>query len=244
MGLDADQCTSLREHSPAIIRLLGGLADTDDLHAGIGASAALIAELLPAAADRRAHPGDDLMSFLAADPTLSLDEVVITALLLSVAGHETTANLLGAALIRLLTADPDDNRPADHTDITDPAVFRELLRLDAPAQAAGRTATADHTISGIDIACGQTVLVCIAAANRDPAAYTQPDEFRPDRPGPPPLSFGHGAHYCVGAALARLETTAALRHVLDRRPKLLGAPTWRDTPAIRGPLTVAAEFSI
>lgn len=243
MGLDADHCTSLREHSPAIIRLLGSLANEDDIAAGIAASAALIADLLPAAADRRAHPGDDLLSFLAADPTLSLDEVVITALLLAVAGHETTANLLGAGLIRLLTPDPNGGRPTDHIDAADPAVFTELLRLDAPVQAAGRTATADHTVAGVDIARGDTVLVCVAAANRDPAVYTDPHTFCPGRPGPTPLSFGQGAHYCLGAALARLETTCALRHIVDRQPRLLSAPTWRDTAAIRGPLSVPLAFT-
>ncbi|QNJ94880.1 cytochrome P450 [Mycolicibacterium fluoranthenivorans] len=243
MELDAEQCTSLREHSPAIIRLLGGLTDEDDIASGIAASAALIADLLPAAADRRAHPGDDLLSFLAADPTLSLDEVVITALLVAVAGHETTANLLGAGLIRLLTPSPDGNRPADYIDASDPAVCTELLRLDAPVQATARTATADQTIAGVDIACGEAVLVCIAAANRDPAIYAEPNQFHPGRPGPAPLSFGHGAHYCLGAPLARLETSTALHHILARKPELVGTATWRDTAAIRGPLRAPAVLT-
>lgn len=103
LGLDTDQCAALREHSPAIIKILGGFADDDELEEGLSASAALIADFLPAAADRRTHPGDDLLSFIAADPDLSLDDVVVTAILIAVAGHETTANLLGAGLIRLLT---------------------------------------------------------------------------------------------------------------------------------------------
>ncbi|MET4433286.1 cytochrome P450 [Mycolicibacterium sp. 624] len=243
LGLDPEQCAALREHSPAIIRILGGFADQHDLEEGLAASAALIADFLPAAADRRSHPTDDLLSFLAADTDLTLDEVVITAILIAVAGHETTANLLGASLVRLLTPMTDGTRLADHIDPTDPAVLTELLRLDAPVQATARTATADQTVSGIDIRRGETALVCVAAANRDPAVYRQPDQFRPDRVGPAPLSFGYGAHYCLGAALARLETTAALRHILRRRPALAGDPTWRDTPAIRGPLTIPAVFT-
>ncbi len=70
-----------------------------------------------------------------------------------------------------------------------------------------------------------------------------PDHFRPGRSGPAPLTFGHGAHYCLGAPLARLETTAALRHILQRRPTLAGAPIWRDTPAIRGPRAVPIRFA-
>ncbi|OMC41710.1 cytochrome [Mycobacterium sp. GA-1841] len=243
LGLDTDQCAALRENSPAIIRLLGGFADQDELERGIGAAAALLTEMLPAAADRRAHPRDDLLSYIAADPDLTLDEVVTTAVLIAVAGHETTANLLGSSLIRLLTPDRDGLCPADGIDSADPAVITELSRLDAPVQATTRTATADQTLAGIDIRRGQTVLVCVAAANRDPRVYTDPDLFCPGRPGPAPLTFGHGAHYCLGAPLARLETTAALGHILRRRPALTGTPTWRDTPAIRGPVSVPMRFT-
>jgi cytochrome P450 len=243
LGLDTDQCAALREHSPAIIRILGGFADDDELEIGLAASAALIADFLPAAADRRTHPGDDLLSFIASDADLTLDEVVVTAILIAVAGHETTANLLGASLIRLLTPDPDGARLADRIEPDDPTVITELLRLDSPVQATGRTATAGQTLAGVDIGCGDAVLVCVAAANRDPAVYDHPDQFQPGRPGPAPIAFGHGAHYCLGASLARLETTAALRHILGRSPILAGTPTWRDTPAIRGPLTLPARFT-
>nr|WP_309233095.1 cytochrome P450 [Mycolicibacterium sp. CBMA 295] len=244
LGLNTDHCEALREHSPAIIRILGGFADQNELELGIGAAAALVADMLPAAADRRTHPGDDLLSFIAADHSLTLDEVVITTILIAVAGHETTANLLGASLIRLLTPGSDGTCLADRIDPADPAVLTELLRLDGPVQATGRTATADQTVAGIDIRCGDPVLVCVAAANRDPNVYTDPDRFDPGRHEPAPLTFGHGAHYCLGAPLARLETTAALRHILQRRPTLVGTPTWRDTPAIRGPLTIPFRFSV
>lgn len=243
LGLDCEQCSALREHSPSIIRILGGFTDREELEAGIAAAAALLTEILPAAADRRARPRDDLLSYIAADPTLSLDEVVITAILVAVAGHETTANLLGVGLIRLLTPDADGTRPADEIDPADPAVVTELLRLDSPVQATSRTATADQTLAGVDIRCGETVLACVAAANRDPAVYDAPHLFRPGRAGPAPLTFGHGAHYCLGAPLARLETSLALRHILCRGPVLSGMPTWRDTPAIRGPLTVPLRFT-
>ncbi|KHO20186.1 cytochrome P450 [Mycolicibacterium setense] len=243
LGLGTNQCMALREHSPTIIRILGGFADQEELELGIGAAAVLLTDMLPAAADRRAHPRDDLLSYLAADPDLTLDEVVITAILIAVAGHETTANLLGAGLIRLLSPDDDGTCLAEGIDPAEPAVVTELLRLDSPVQATARTATADQTIAGIDIRCGETVLACVAAANRDPAVYDDPGVFRPGRPGPAPLTFGHGAHYCLGAPLARLETATALRHILRRRPELVDTPTWRDTPAIRGPLTVPLRLN-
>lgn len=243
LGLDTSQCMALREYSPAIIRLLGGFTDQEELERGLGAAAALLTEILPAAADRRAHPRDDLLSYIAADPGLTLDEVVITVILIAVAGHETTANLLGSGLVRLLSPDEEGSCLAEGIDPAEPGVITELLRLDSPVQAAGRTATADQTIAGVDIRRGETVLVCVAAANRDPAVYDDPGVFRPGRPGPAPLTFGHGAHYCLGTPLARLEITTALRHILRRRPTLVDRPTWRDTPAIRGPLTVPIRLN-
>lgn len=236
LGLDPESSRLLREQSPAIIRMLGTLADPDDIAAGAAASAALVTEFLPLAADRRSNPGDDLLSFIASDQELQLDDVVITAILIAVAGHETTANLLGAAMIRLLAVEPDDAR------IVDSSLVTELLRLDVPVQATARTATEDQRIGGVDIACGQQAVVVAAAANRDPAVFDEPDQFRPDRTGPAPLSFGYGAHYCLGAALARLETTVALREILARKPALAGPATWRDTTAIRGPLNVPMVF--
>ncbi|GBE65578.1 putative cytochrome P450 [Mycobacterium sp. MFM001] len=236
LGLDPDSSRLLREQSPAIIRMLGTLADADDVAAGAAASAALVTEFLPLAADRRSNPGDDLLSFIASDPELQLDDVVITAILIAVAGHETTANLLGAATIRLLAVEPHDAPAVDSSLVT------ELLRLDGPVQATARTATEDHRIGGVDIARGQQAVVVVAAANRDPAVFDEPGQFRPDRTGPAPLSFGYGAHYCLGAALARLETTMALREIIARQPVLAGPVTWRDTTAIRGPLDVPMTF--
>lgn len=242
LGLDADTSQLLREQSPAIIRMLGALAEGEELEVGAGAFAALLTEFLPLAADRRAHPGDDLLSFIAADPALQLDDVVVTAILIAVAGHETTANLLGTGMIRLLAVGPDGVRIADGLDKADPSLVTELLRLDGPVQATARTATEDHRIGDVEIASGQQALVVVAAANRDPAVFDEPDRFRLDRDGAPPLAFGYGAHHCLGRALAQLETTVALRWILARNPRLAGSVTWRDTPAIRGPLTLPMVF--
>ncbi|MBN9634485.1 MAG: cytochrome P450, partial [Actinobacteria bacterium] len=150
LDLDPGHAASLRELSPSIIRMLGTLADPVEVAEGFGAAAALMAEFLPLAADRRAHPGDDLFSFIATDPDLSLDDVVVTAILIAVAGHETTANLRGAGLIRLV------NEPVD---AGDGAVITELLRLDGPVQSTVRTATENHRLAGADIAAGDSVVV-------------------------------------------------------------------------------------
>lgn len=243
LGLDVDTARLLREESPAISRMLSDFGDVDAVEAGSAAFAALLTELLPLAADRRTHPGDDLLSFIAADPDLELDDVVTTAVVIAIAGHETTANLLGSAMIRLLTPGPDGQRPVDAIDTGDEGLVTELLRLDGPVQAVGRTATEDHVLDGVVIHAGEPALAVLAAANRDPAVFHHPDQLRTDRTGPAPLAFGYGAHYCLGAALARLEIAIALRHVLGRRPSLCSPPTWRDTPAIRGPLTIPTVFA-
>ncbi len=242
LDLGSEAAHLLRDVSPVIIRMLGTLADPDEMAAGTAASATLMAEFLPTAADRRAHPGDDLFSFIAGDPALSLDEVVTTAILIAVAGHETTANLLGAAMLTLLTPDADGTRIADRIDPADPAVVAELIRLDAPVQSTVRTATSRQHLDGVTIEAGQSVLVAVAAANRDPAVFDEPGRFRLDRVAPAPLSFGYGAHYCLGAALAQLELSIALPRLLSRHPALAGPVGWRDTPAIRGPLTVPMVF--
>ena len=149
---------------------------------------------------------------------------------------------VGCGWRRSVEQDSRRTSPYKGIDPDDPAVTTELLRLDAPVQSTVRTATTDHLIGDAHIPAGQSALVAVAAANRDPAAFDQPSAFRLDRVGVSPLTFGYGAHYCLGAALARLEIAAALPRILARRPELTGPVRWRDTPAIRGPLTVPVVF--
>jgi cytochrome P450 len=243
LGFDAGSSRVLRRESLGILRLLSAGADDEDIAAGVAAFATLVTEFLPLAADRRCNPGEDLLSFIASDPDLALDDVVMTAILIAVAGHEI-ANLLGAAVTRLLTVGSDRTRIADDLDTSDPSLVTELLRLDGPVQATTmRTATEDRRIGDVEISAGQQVLAVIAAANRDPAVFDQPDEFRLGRAEPAPLSFGYGAHRCLGAALARLEITVAMREVLARNPELVGPVVWHDTAAIRGPVEVPMVFN-
>jgi cytochrome P450 len=234
LGLDIDSARLLREESPAIARMLTDIGDHVAIDEGTAALAVLLTEFLPLAADRRAHPADDLLSYIATAPDLELDDVVVTAVIIAVAGHETTANLLGTAMVRLLKLDDPP--------LVDAGLVTELLRLDGPIQALGRTATQDHMVGGTTIRSGDPVLVVLAAANRDPSIFHAPNEFQSHRRSPAPLTFGYGAHYCVGAALARLEIATVLRHVLAREPVLRGGPVWRDTPAIRGPQELTMAF--
>lgn len=126
--------------------------------------------------------------------------------------------------------------------MVDDRIVSELLRLDGPVQAVARTATLDQIVGGVAIHAGEPVIAVIGAANRDPEVFNWPTRLQADRCGPAPLTFGYGSHYCLGAALARLEIAVALQHILARRPVLRDDPIWRTTPAIRGPLRVSMAF--
>lgn len=171
---------------------------------------------------RLAEPSDDLLGDLVeAHRTgdLSRDEVTSTAFLLLVAGHETTVALIGNMLLTLLRNPEEMARlRADHGLIG--AAIEESLRLESPLQnATWRFPAEPTTVGGVRLAAGEPVLVSLLAAGRDPEQYGNPDAFDPGRKASH-LSFGHGAHFCVGAPLARVEARVAITAVLDRLPGL------------------------
>lgn len=205
---------------------------------------ALIAEFLPLAAERRRQPGDDLLSLLAADPALDLDEVVANAILLAIAGHETTAKLLGTSMVRLCTGAQGDRLIDRLDDVGADDVINELLRLDGTAQIVVRAAVDRHELAGYVIEPGARVIVGIAAANRDPEVFDLPHEFRPGRAKDRPhLALGYGRHRCLGAALTRLELRIALRQLHVRGPELVGPVTWHPSAILRGPTRVPMIFT-
>jgi pimeloyl-[acyl-carrier protein] synthase len=192
---------------------------------------------------RRRHPEEDLLSAMvqAEDTEGRLDEaeLVSFAVTLLGAGTETTTNLLGAGTLALLS-NPDQlaKLRADPELIHN--AIEELLRFEPPVQMAfPRVATADMVVGGEEIVEGELVAPLLAAANHDPAVFADPETLRIDRAmEKAPLSFGMGAHFCMGAALARAEGEIALRTLLlDRFPDLHltgDAPTWRSGFTLRG----------
>ncbi len=190
-------------------------------------------------AQRRAHPRDDLMSGLAAveeaGDQLTEDEIVATCNLLLIAGHETTVNLIANAMLAMLRHRQYWTQLAG-----DPArasaIVEETLRFDPPVQLVGRIAGEDMTIGDIRIPQGDTMMLLIAAANRDPAVNERPDEFDPNRTSVRHLSFGLGPHFCLGAPLARLEAAVALSEVTRRFPNatLAGEPEYKPHVTLRG----------
>lgn len=173
-------------------------------------------------AARLREPSDDLLGDLVESHRsgeLSRHEVTSTAFLLLVAGHETTVALIGNMLL-LLLRDPEEmaRLRADH-ELVGPAI-EESLRLESPLQnATWRFPGEPTTVGGVRLEAGEPVLVSLLAAGRDPRRYEDPDVFDPRR-GASHLSFGHGAHFCVGAQLARVEARVAVTAVLERLPGL------------------------
>ncbi len=199
---------------------------------------------------RRAAPGDDLVSALVAardadDGRLSEEELLANLILLLVAGFETTTNLLGNGLAILLDR-PDLFAALRSEHVPVAGFIEEVLRYDSPVQAVTRRAhRGGLTVEGIPIPQGSDLILLIGAANRDPARYHDPDRFDPTRTDIRPLSFGAGAHICIGNNLARLEAAVAFPKLLNRFPHLSAAPDRtprrRDRLVLRGYQTLPVQ---
>jgi cytochrome P450 len=239
-----------REGFRPIARAVAGVFELRDLEAlpTINAAAVeLLAYFTGLAARRRADPRDDLLSDLLAisdsrDGRLTDAELLHNLTLLLVAGFETTTNLLGNGL-QIVLQDPPAGQGVRDGSVPASAFVEEVLRFDSPVQLTSRVGY-DTNLGGVAVRPGAGLATLLGAGNRDPRRFTDPARFDPMRPDGGPLSFGGGAHFCIGAALARLEGTVAFRRLLTRFPKIsaAGQPTRRDTLLLRGfdelPVTV------
>ncbi len=191
-------------------------------------------------ARRRAQPGDDLLSALIAArdgaDQLSEGELLSTAILLLVAGHETTMNLISGSLLQL-ARQPEMQDTLRHHPELDRSATDEFLRLVAPVQLTGRALLDDVSVGGVVIPKGHFVFVLIGAANRDPSVFSHPTELQLDRDPNPHLGFGFGLHHCLGAPLARLESSIVVRELLNATTSFqLCAPSvaYRPNVILRG----------
>jgi cytochrome P450 len=190
--------------------------------------------------ERRRAPGDDLLSQLAlaeeAGEVLTEGQMLSTAILLLVAGHETTVNLISGGVLALINHPDQLARWRDDPSLT-PRAVEELLRFVSPVQLTGRALLDDIELSGTTVPKGHYVLSVIASANRDPAAFDDPEGLDLSRAENRHLGFGFGLHHCLGAPLARLETAIALPRLLERTGSLeplSDRVTWRDNVVLRG----------
>ena len=195
-------------------------------------------------AKRRVDPADDMLSALIAaeesGQTLSHDELIATFLLLLIAGHETTANLIGNGVLALLR-NPEQlarlrNSNGGESELERSAV-EELMRYDGPIQMVERITLEPVDVGGHDIPAGRIVILLTAAANRDPAVFAEPNRLDLGRSPNAHVGFGGGAHFCLGAALARMEGRIAIAALARRFPRirlLESKPQWRPSFTIRG----------
>jgi pimeloyl-[acyl-carrier protein] synthase len=241
LGVPIEQSTAFHGWSEDMAAFTGNIGPTlaEIAPRAMRSYVALDAFMTEMVAERRRCPAGDVISSLAAAEDageLSRAELVGLSVFTLVAGHETTASLLGTGL-RALLADEELHRAIAADPELVPIAVEEMLRLEAPIQFSPRLTSDDVVIGDRSIPAGAIVMLHMAAANRDPAAFPEPDRLRLDRDNARHLSFAWGPHFCLGAPLARMEAAIALPRVLDRFPDLElipgGAP-WRESMAMRG----------
>jgi cytochrome P450 len=213
------------------------------------ATRALSAYMAALVQRRREQPEDDLLSRMAADTGaeggLEDPHLVATAVLLLVAGHETTVNLIANGVLTLLRHPAIVDRLRHEPELVIGTV-EELLRYEPPVQLVpGRTTLEEIPLAGTTIPKGVLVTLALAAGNRDPARFPDPDRFDPERHDNAHLGFGSGIHYCFGAPLARLEAQIALLELarrLDRPRLVVDPPPYRVSPILRGPQELLVDI--
>jgi pimeloyl-[acyl-carrier protein] synthase len=200
------------------------------------------------AAERRRQPREDLLTALVqaeeAGDKLTEEELVSTCILLLIAGHETTVNLIGNGTLALLR-NPDQMRRLQQNPALIKTAIEELLRYDSPVQMTTRWVLEDLEFKGNSMKKGQQVALMLGAANRDPDRFEDPDQLDITRENNKHLAFGNGIHFCLGAPLARLEGQIAIDALRRRMPGLrlaVEAPPFRDTFVLRGLQTLPVTF--
>lgn len=223
-GVDREHHASMSQWSDDIVGLLFGALDDHERHTraadGLESFAGLIKELIKR---RRVERGEDVLSDLVAaqdaGDTLTDDEIVATCVLLLFAGHETTRNLLANGVKNLQLGSGSWQSVGTDMDIAKGAV-EEILRFDGPIKSMWRLTSEDTELAGEHVEKGSRVLLVQSAANRDPRRFDAPSEFNIQRSPNYHVGFGYSAHYCMGAAVARLEGRLALHALSKRFPNL------------------------
>ena len=241
LGVEPEKRNLFKHWSDTIIAGATGSGLANPLASGVlDAMAELRAYLRPIVRERRRHPADDLISILVEAEVngegLSDYEIFLFVLLLLVAGNETTTNLLGNSVDALL-AHPEQLARVVAEPRLIAGLVEETLRYDGPVQFITRRTTRESALHGRTIPAGAMVVVLLGSANRDERRFPDPDRFDVARDARGHVAFGFGAHFCLGASLARLEATAALQALVPELPRLVRARPEReflDSYLIRG----------
>lgn len=239
LGLPAEDRHRLKAWSNGILTVGARMPTLEQVRAMAQAFTEIEVYMRDVIAERRKHPGQDLISeLLAAEEQgkfLSEQEVLSTCTMLLFAGHETTTNLIGNGTYALLRQ-PDQLQVLRDSPEVLPTAVEELLRFDSPVQRMARVAKEELELGGQRVRQGDILFLNIGAANRDPEQFPNPDALDVRREDNRHVAFGLGIHYCVGAPLGRLEGELALGTLLRRFPRLelAGEVVWRDNLTLRG----------
>jgi cytochrome P450 len=243
LGVPRGELARVKHLSDEMALFIGSTRDSPEKYARAEAATHEMAELFRALiAERRRAPKEDLLTALIQaeedGDRLSDDELVATCVILLFAGHETTTHHIANGLKALLEHPGELERLRADRALA-PAAVEELLRYDGPIGALVRIVREPHRLHGKELNPGERVFLLMNAANRDERAYADPDRVDLDRHGPPHLTFGYGAHLCLGFPLARLEGQIALPAVLARWRSIepRGGQGWVDSMVLRGMTT-------
>lgn len=249
LGIPASDRERFKAWSTDIAATLGGpFQPAEVLERSVKASNELADYFRAQIALRRAEPRDDLLSALCAveeqGDLLTEDELIATCILLLIAGNETTTNLIGSGMYTLLR-NSDELRKLQADPSLMPSAIEEMLRYEPSAQMTSRIVAEDFELHGNRFEPGQVVLTVLAAANRDPEMFPEPDRFDVTRTPNRHLAFGHGIHHCLGAPLAVVEARIAFESLLRRMPEpqaAFEAPEWGQSFVLRGLKTLPVTY--
>jgi pimeloyl-[acyl-carrier protein] synthase len=227
MGLPASDAPLLKRLSDELAVLLDGTRILSGLAQAKLAAVEMVGYFRDALERRRRQPGDDFLSVLLAarerEDALSESELLATSIFTMVAGHETMTSFIGSAVLALELF-PEERARLLRDPSLIPSAVEEILRFDTPVQINIKLAAEDLVIGGKPIAAGDPICAVIGSANRDPAVFPDPDRLDVGRSDNRHIAFSQGAHYCIGAAMARVEAQEVLRALLVRLPGLRADP--------------------
>lgn len=250
LGVPTEDHEDLKKWSADFAEMLGNFQHNPDRLPRVLESTNNLTTYFQAAIEKtRQRPREGLIhSFMTAEingDRLTDEEIVANCIVTMVGGQETTTNLIGNGLLTLMRNREQLERLRDTPSLIQSAV-EELLRYESPSQHTGRIAREDVQIGDKQIKKGQAVMAIMAAANRDPARFPDPDELILDRKDNKHLAFGWSSHFCFGAPLARMEGQIAFETLLRRLPNLELTPgplTWRDNSGLRGLIALPVTFA-
>jgi hypothetical protein len=246
LGLPEEEHGVCKEYSSAVVPLLDPVISDEQLRRADEGCAWFLDYFERLAEQRRHSPQDDLLSALLPledDGSLAHHELINNIIFLFGAGHETTTSMLGNGLYGLLTH-PEDYDALRQSPALVPNAVLEMLRWDSPVQYIGRRARTDLEINGTQIKQGDVVMGILGAGNRDPERFAEPHRFDIRRSDCQPLSFGAGIHYCLGAALSRMESEIVFDKLVRRfsRLRLIAEPERQGLFAVRSYIDLQVEI--